>query len=143
MNTIIARHLSAKIAELIELASIFQSRYGKDYTMKPGSPREAWELHDAIFNQQVAIASLLDPDALENPLKRLPPWWKWQETIDTGNVNQLAQETNHLIACCAAHEATEPTEVSPIIACSQRVIAGILHPSSLMVAQGEMASKAS
>ena len=39
MNTTSARLLAAKVAELIETASIFQSCYGKDYCMKPGSPR--------------------------------------------------------------------------------------------------------
>ncbi len=40
MNTVMARHIAAQIAELIELSSIFQTRYGKDYRMKPGSPAE-------------------------------------------------------------------------------------------------------
>ncbi len=144
MNTVMARHIAAQIAELIELSSIFQTRYGKDYQMKPGSPAEAWELHQAIFNQQVAIARLLDTDALENPLQRVPPWWKWQETIDTGVVAQAAQEATHLIACCASFEAVPMAVSSPVVGCSQRVIAGILHPSAVLVAQDEInQSKAS
>jgi len=136
MNTVTARQLSAKIAELIEFASIFQVRYGKQYRMKPGSPAEAWDLHRIINDQQVAIARLLDPAALENPLRRCTPWWKWQETIDTGVVYQIAIEANHLIACCASFEAEPLAEASPAVAASQSAIAGMLHPSAVLVAQG-------
>ena len=139
MNTAIARLLAAKVAELIEMASIFQSCYGKDYRMKPGSPTQAWDLYQAMLNQQTAIARLLDVDALEDPSQRLPQWWKWQEVIDTGIVAQMAQETYHLIACCASFEANPTGSKSPVIGCSQRVIAGMLHPSTCMVAMGEMA----
>lgn len=107
--------------------------------MKPGSPTQAWDLYQSILNQQAAIARLLDLDALENPSQRLPQWWKWQETMDTGVVAQIAQEAYHLIACCASFEANPSAHTSPVIGCSQRVIAGMLHPSSLMVAMGEMA----
>lgn len=139
MNTAIARLLAGKAAELIEMASIFQSCYGKDYHLKPGSPTHAWDLYQAMLNQQTAIARLLDVDALENPSQRLPQWWKWQETIDTGMVAQMAQEIYHLIACCASFEANPTASSSPVIACSQRVIAGMLHPSACMVAMGELA----
>jgi hypothetical protein len=139
MNTARARLLAAKVAELIETASIFQSCYGKDYRMKPGSPTQAWDLYQAMLNQQTAIAGLLDVDALEDAAQRLPQWWKWQESIDTSMVAQMAQEAYHLIACCACFEANPAGNVSPVIACSQRVIAGMLHPSTRMVAMGEMA----
>lgn len=144
MNTVMARHIAAQIAELLELTSIFQTCYGKDYTMKPGSPAEAWELHDAILNQQVTIARLLDRDALSNPVQRVPPWWKWQETIDIGVVAQLAQEASQLIVCCASFEAAPISTSSPAVICAQRVIAGMLHPSALLMAQDEInQSKAS
>ena len=139
MNTALSRLLAAKVAELIEMASIFQSCYGKDYRMKPGSPQQAWDLYQAMLNQQTAIARLLDVDALEDPAQRLPQWWKWQETMDTGMVAQMAQETYHLIACCASFEANPTASTSPVISCSQRVIAGMLHPSTRMAAMGEMA----
>lgn len=138
MNTALARHLAAKVAELIETASIFQSYYGKDYHMKPGSPAEAWELYQRMINQQTAIARLLDVDALEDAAQRIPQWWKWQENIDTGMVAQMAQEAYHLIACCASFEANPTVNSSPVIGCSQRVIAGMLHPSTRMVAMGTM-----
>ena len=107
--------------------------------MKPGSPTQAWDLYQAMLNQQTAIAALLDVDALEDAGQRLPQWWKWQESIDTGMVAQMAQEAYHLIACCASFEANPNNNSSPVIACSQRVIAGMLHPSTRMVAMGEMA----
>ncbi|MBL8160944.1 MAG: hypothetical protein JNJ61_03090 [Anaerolineae bacterium] len=138
MNTVAARHIAAKIAELIELASIFQARYGKNYRMKPGSPDSAWDLHQTIFNQQTEVARLLDYEALADPLKRMPTWWKWQETIDSGAAAQIAQEVSHLIACCASFEANPLHETSPVILCSQRVIAGVLHPSCVLIALEEM-----
>ena len=139
MNTAFARLLAAKVAELMETASIFQSCYGKDYRMKPGSPTQAWDLYQTMLNQQTAIAQLLDVAALEDAALRLPQWWKWQESIDTGVIAQMAQEAYHLIACCASFEANPTANSSPVIGCSQRVIAGMLHPSTRMVAMGEMA----
>jgi hypothetical protein len=137
MNTATARQLAAKVAELIEFASIFQARYGKQYRMKPGSPAEAWDLYNTIFDQQVAIAQLMDAAALENPARRSTPWWKWQETIDTGVVAMIAAEVSHLIACCACFEAEPRAESSPAVGTSQSVIAGMLHPSTVLVAQGD------
>ena len=134
MNTTTARLIATRIAELIEFTSIFQTRYGKDYEMKPGSPAEAWRLYQAIFDQQTSIAALLDVASLEIPVYRLPMWWKRQETIDNAIITQMAQEAFHLIACCASYEANPDHQPSPVILCSQRVIAGALHPSTLLLA---------
>lgn len=134
MNTSTARELVGKIAQLIEFASTFQCHYGKNYRMKPGSPDQAWELHQMIFNQQIAIASLLDIDALENPARILPMWWKLCETLDTSSATQISQEACHLIACCACYEANPVSQPSPAIHSSQCVIAGMLHPSAVLVA---------
>jgi hypothetical protein len=133
MNTITARRIAAQIAELVELASIFQARYGKDYRLKPGSPADAWDMHRAIFDKQSDIARLLDIEALEQPLKRLPDWWKYRDTVDTGMATQLSQAAAHLIACCAAFEASPRADSSPVVATSQSVIAGMLHPSAVLV----------
>lgn len=108
--------------------------------MKPGSPEQAWQLQQAIFDQQSAIGRLLDPFALENPLQRMSPWWKFQDVMDTALATQIAQEAFHLIACCASSEATMRAEPSPVIICSQRTIAGFLHPSTLLIAQSELES---
>lgn len=138
MDTTMAQALAAKSAQLIEFTSIFQSQYGKDYRMKPGSPDEAWQLQQAIFDLQGEIAQILDIYALENPLRRVSPWWKFQDVMDNGIATQIAQEVFHLIACCAAQGVSQRTEPSPVIVCSQRTIAGFLHPSTLLIAQSHL-----
>ncbi len=137
MDTTTARLIAATAGDLIVLTSTFDSRYGKNYRMKPGSPEDAWQLQQAIFDQQAALGRLLDPFALENPLQRVTAWWKFQDVMDTSIATQVAAEAFHLIACCASAEATARTEPSPVIICSQRTIAGFLHPSTLMIAQAE------
>ena len=62
---------------------------------------------------------------------------QWQETIDTGVVAMIAAEVSHLIACCASFEAQPRAESSPAVGTSQSVIAGMLHPSTVLVAQGD------
>jgi hypothetical protein len=143
MQTATARQIAAKCAELIELASIFQARYGKNYRITPGSPAEAWDLHQSIFDLQTAIARLMDAEALERPLQGCTSWWKRQETPDTSVAAMVAQEASRLIACCASFEAAPRGESSPIIQSSQSAIAGMLHPSSLMVALNDMGQRAS
>jgi hypothetical protein len=135
MNTVAARTVAAHVAELIEFASIFQARYGKQYRMKPGSPAEAWNIYNAILDKQVTIASLLDYPALENPLQRCPQWWKYQDCIDIGTASMMATEVSHLIAACAWFEAEPIGEPSPVILSAQQVIAGMLQPNTIMLAQ--------
>lgn len=137
MNTATAHQLTARIAELIEFASVFQARFGKQYRIKPGSPADAWALYQAIFDQQVAVAALLDAAALDAPIRRCAPWWQWQDILDTGVAGMAGAEACHLIACCASFEAVPRGATSPAIETSQRVIAGMLHPSALLVAQGQ------
>lgn len=139
MNTITARLIYSKIAELIELTSIFQTHYGRNYRMKPGSPEPAWTLHQTIFDQQRDIARLLDLETLENPSNAISPWWKWQDTLDTSIVATLAHEACHLIACCASFEANPIGNCSLAVTAAQRAIAGGLHPSSRMIAIEERA----
>ncbi len=139
MNTANARHIVMKIAELIELTSIFQTRYGRGYHLKPGGPQDAWALHQAIFDQQRDIALLLDLDVLENPSQVISTWWKWQETLDSGVAALLAQEACHLIACCASFEANPMGTCSLAVIAAQRAIASGLHPSSRMIAMQELA----
>ncbi len=142
MNTTTARSLASRIAELIEITSIFQARYGKQYRMKPGSPAAAWDMHQSIFDHQVAIARLLDETALLSP-RQSATWWKWQETMDTAVASGVAQEISRLIAACACFEAEPRAGESPMVTASQRAIAGMLHPSALMVAQAEPVARAS
>jgi hypothetical protein len=138
MNTDTAHQLMVEVSHLIQLTSAFQAAYGKGYIIKPGSPAEAWGLHQAIFNQQAVVARLLDIESLENPLQSCAQWWKRQDVIDLGIVTMLAQEVVHLIACCAAFETQPRTVASPAIETSQGVIAGMLHPSSVLVALADI-----
>lgn len=143
MDTGLARQIALAIADLMQPVSIFQSCFGKDYRMKPGSPDQAWELHQVIKQQQVLIASLLDATTLDAPLQRLPQWWKYQEAPDVGVVSAMMQEACHLIAACACHEANPQTPQSPVVATSQRILAGMLHPATLMMAQDNSLARAS
>jgi hypothetical protein len=143
MDTGLARQIALAIADLMQPVSIFQSCFGKDYRLKPGSPTQVWELHQAIKEQQVLIASLLDASALESPIQRLPQWWKYQEMPDVGTVTAMMQEACHLIAACSCHEANPQTAQSPVLATAQRVLAGMLHPATLMMAQDRSLARAS
>lgn len=136
MNTATARKIIMETAELLALCSRFQALYGKDYRMKPGSPEDAWDLYQAIFDQQRMIAEMLDTDALERPLKRWGEWWNRQETIDIALVSELAKEASHLIACCAYNEADPQRYADNVgmVRTSQGVIAGLLHPAARQVA---------
>jgi hypothetical protein len=138
VNIVTAHKVMAEVAKLTEMSSIFQARYGKQYRMKPGSPAEAWDLYQSIVNQQTVIARLLDVAALEKPLSRCAQWWKNQDAMDYSITASLAQEVIHLIACCASADVQSHTVASPIIDVSQSVIAGMLHPSSVLVALGDL-----
>jgi hypothetical protein len=138
MNIVTAHQLMAEVAKLTEMSSIFQARYGKHYRMKPGSPAEAWDLHQSIVHQQTAIARLLDIPALERPLLRCAQWWKNQDAMDYSITASLAQEVIHLIACCASADVQAHTVASPVIDVSQSIIAGLLHPSSVLVALNDL-----
>jgi hypothetical protein len=138
VNTLLARDMAGKHAVLIEMVSIFQCRYGKDYRIKPGSPADAWELYQSILDHQVQLARLLDANALENPIFRLHTWWKFQDVMDVGVVFSIGSEINHLIACCACSDADPALEPSPVIQTSQRTIAGMLHPSAILMAQDSL-----
>jgi hypothetical protein len=138
MNTPTAHQLMIEVSRLVEMTSIFQAAYGKQYVVKPGSPAEVWDLYQVICRQQVVVAHLLDATALEAPMQSCAKWWKRQDVIDLGIVTMLAQEALHLIACCAAYE-TQPRAVSsPAIGASQAAIAGMLHPSCVMVALADV-----
>lgn len=129
MNTTTALQLAAKVAELTQLCTIFQAKFGRRYMITPDSPAEAYELHRAICQKQGEMAALLDPDTLLNPMRKAAEWWRWQGTMDMATAAELAQEINHLIACCAYFEAS-PCESgqSPTITAAQEAIAGTLHP---------------
>ncbi|MFN8375431.1 MAG: hypothetical protein U0694_21455 [Anaerolineae bacterium] len=132
MNTAIARRIVEETTQLTELVAVFQARYGKTYRLKPGSPAEAWTLHRQILDQQRAIAGLLDADVIEQPVYKHIRWWQQQEAMDTGVTQDLFFEAYQLVTRCAFTEANaHDLRRSPGIACSQAVIAGMLHPVAL------------
>lgn len=132
MNIAIARRVVEETTALTELAAVFQARYGKTYRLKPGSPDEAWTLYNRILDQQRAIAGLLDSDVIEQPIYKHIRWWQQQDAMDTSVTQDLFSEAHQLLARCAYTEACahDPRQ-SPGIACSQAVIAGMLHPHAL------------
>jgi hypothetical protein len=129
MNTSAALQIAAKVAQLTELCTTFQAKFGKRFAFTPESPAETYELHRAICDKQAEIAALLDPESLHNPMKKASEWWRWQNTMDMATAGELARETNHLIASCAYAEAA-PSEDGPshAVAAAQEAIAGMLHP---------------
>ncbi|NWG17130.1 MAG: hypothetical protein HXY41_10880 [Chloroflexi bacterium] len=129
MNTSAALQIAAKVAQLTELCTTFQAKFGRRFAFTPESPAEAYELHRAICDIQADIAELLDPESLHNPMKKASEWWRWQNTMDMATAGELAQEINHLIASCAYAEAS-PCEDGTYhaISAAQEAIAGMLHP---------------
>ena len=106
MNTSAALQIAAKVAQLTELCTTFQAKFGRRFAFNPESPAEAYELHRAICDIQADIAELLDPESLHNPMKKASEWWRWQKTMDMATAGELAREINHLIASCAYAEAS-------------------------------------
>ncbi len=129
MNTTTALQLAAQVAELTQLCTMFQAKFGRRYIITPDSPAEAYELHHAICEKQAAMAALLDEDALLNPMKKAAEWWRWQGTMDMATAGELAWEINHLVASCAYFDASPcASGHSPTVAAAQEAIAGMLHP---------------
>jgi hypothetical protein len=135
MNTAIAREIAAKSAQLVALTAEFEATYGKNYTLKPGSPQDAWDLYDAVFQTESSLASLLDSAALLNPHHRYGKWWDRVETMETAIAQQLMLEARHLIARCAHHHVNQPdSDWSYAIQTAQCAIAGMMRPASLQLA---------
>ncbi|MBC8098617.1 MAG: hypothetical protein H7Y11_04185 [Armatimonadetes bacterium] len=132
--------LAHKVAELTQLCAQFQARFGRYYALKPGSSADAWALYHQILNQQVDIALLLDPQALEQPHDAYDRWWERQDTLDLSVAKVMLQQVGHVIATCAYHEkeaddgAVHDTEWSYAVFRAESAIAGMLHPSARQVA---------
>lgn len=119
----------------MELAATFEARYHKYYALRPGSPQDAWDLHDAIQNTQIAIARLLHPDALEAPQMPHGPWWERQDVIDTAATGEIIAQAGRLVACCTYHAVKDAnTDWSYAALNIQRNIAGLLPHTARMVA---------
>lgn len=142
MRTDIALGLAQDVANLVQLTATFQAKYGRYYTLKPGSTEEAWALYNQIFNQQVHIACQLNHKALEMPNETHAQWWERQDTMDLSIAKTLMQHISHLIATVAYFEAeTQETDWSYAVFCAESAIAGLLHPSALQVAQSSFQVK--
>jgi hypothetical protein len=127
--------LAQKISELVQQCASFQAKYGRYYTLKPGSPAEAWAMYHDILGKQVEIAVMLDANTLDMPHTTPDQWWKRHDVIDLTMAKTLMQQVSHLIATCAYHEADiDPTDWSYAVYSAQASIAGMLHPSARMLA---------
>ncbi len=134
MNVKNAHEIVVLAARLIEQTAMFQTCFGRDYILKPGSPSEAWALYESVAYTQAEIARLLDPETTDNPHHRHGEWWQRRDMMDVAVAQQLMIEAGHLLACCATHVANQPpTDFSYVIICSQMAIAGMLHPSSVQI----------
>lgn len=128
MNADRALAIAACAAELTRLVTLFQAKYGHVPAVPLELPAEAHRLQTAIFSQQLAIARLLDPEALANPLEPLSGWHQRQPVPAATAVSELAREANHLIACCAFQEAAPTQGEFWDVADAQAAIAGLLPP---------------
>lgn len=133
MNTVIARRLVENTARLMDIATRFEVKFGRDYQLKPGSPQEAWDLYQQAYEEQCRIAQQLDVEALEHPFIRWGQWWQRQDMIDTGIINELAAEIFHLISYCACQEANSDVHFPVTLKLAQETIAGVLHPATRQI----------
>lgn len=129
-----AHEVVSLAAHLVELTATFQTRFGRDYSLKPGSSSEAWTLYENVAYTQAEIARLLDAEATDSPHHRYGEWWLRRDVMDLGLTQQLLAEAGHLLACCATHDANQqPADFSYGVISSQMAIAGMLHPSSIQI----------
>lgn len=129
MNITRAQQINGHIAQLAELATTFNARYGCGYTLSEVSPREAWELHRQTMATQAMIANLLDVEATLTPFIRYGRWWDKQDVPTLGIITEMAQEAIRLVTVTSTLEALGEDDAfnhktRPI----QESIAGMLHP---------------
>ena len=130
--------MMSQASHVLTLSATYQARYGRTTKLKAGSPQDAWELYDQTLYGQSIIARMLHEGALEKPYYKTGKWWEGQDVIDVGVARLLVQDVAHLLACIAYHEATaDPKELSHSAHSTQYIIAGMLHPSSILVAMDE------
>lgn len=141
MNTQNAQKLLTTAARLVELTATFKAQYGQDYGA--GMPDEAWKLYQAILHHQAQIARMLDAhvhriEALHHPHGE---WWKRRDVMNTATAQAVVEQASHLIACCARisvrQAEDDKIDWSYAIHATQVVIAGMLHPASLQLAQDD------
>jgi hypothetical protein len=131
-------HQIMRIAtHLLEMTATFQSAYGKGYRVGPGDAKDTWALYYDICKAQTAIARLLDPQVLEEPHSLYGAWWEKSDVPALHLTHALVGQAGHLIAACAYADAQSPaTGKHPhALLATQRVIAGMLQPAALLLAQ--------
>lgn len=141
MNTDTAKTILHNAGTLMELTATFEARYHKTYVMRPGSPEDAWKLHEAIQNTQIAIGRLLTLTALETPIMAHGVWWERQDVMDTSIAGAIIAQAGRLIACSAYH-VEEDTDWSYASLNIQRSIAGLLAHTARMVAMDDIEHQA-
>lgn len=137
-----ATAMASKIAHLIAMCSSFQAKYGSHYHLKPGSQPEAWALFNEIVELQLSIAQMLATDALEKPHVTIGKWWERFDIPDLAVSKHMMDAVTQLISATAYDEATaqDGVEWSYNVKCSQRVIAGLLHPNTIQIALSQRAN---
>ncbi|NWF67637.1 MAG: hypothetical protein HXY40_00985 [Chloroflexi bacterium] len=130
MDTNTARQIVVEVTALSELATAFQAKYGKGYSLKADSAPEAWTLHNRMRDHQRTLAGLLDSEALAQPQIR-NRWWEQHDAMDIRTTQDLFFEAYQLLTRCVyAESANHDLRQSPGITCSQAIIAGMLHPAA-------------
>jgi len=133
-----AHELLHYAGHLAELTSTFQAAYGRHYRVNAGSDQDTWALYRNINDAQQAIARLLTDEALEHPHALSGKWWDRYDVPDTSVSQAILSQAGHLIAACAYCEAKNVTDdCYRSIDATQRAIAGMLHPSILLLASDE------
>ncbi len=135
MNTNTAKDILSRAAHLMELAATFEARYNANYVMRPGSPNDAWRLHDDIRDAQIEIARLLNPVVLENPSPVHGMWWEHHDVIDTAAVREMITQAGRLVASCAYQQVNTPdADWSYATISIEHTISGLLMHTARMVA---------
>lgn len=142
MNLDIARTLTHEAMALAEQVAIYEARYGRGTRLRPGSPADAWSLHDTIRDTLNRIACLLDPAALEVKQFKFGRWWERQDVMDTATAAEIVTQTTQLLTCMVYNVEQSHTEWSHASHSIQRVIAGLLPHTARMVAADEVQATA-
>lgn len=134
MNKESAIRLSSHVAKLIGLSATYEAINGRRSVVKPGSSSEIWNLYDDIQSLQVEIARHLDIKALSFPNEHHLRWWDHQDVLDVIIANEIMQLVNQLIIAYAYDETSNASKSNHLILCTQKRIAGLLHPATRMIA---------
>jgi hypothetical protein len=129
MNIKRAHQIHCALANIAELASSYNARYGSNTRINDNSPADAHEIYNRFMEEQSNIASLLDTKALNAPYMRWEKWWESRDVMNLGLVNELASAALRLVEHIACLEAMGKNPDNEGSVCNlQETIAGMLHP---------------